>query len=144
MKPILLLGIGNTLRRDDGVGPLLAERLSDHSSIESLAVHQLCPEHIEWFHDRRQVIFADAAVDCPQLLWQSVDSRSDQISERLGHHQHPAGLMALFSALYGNPPTAKLLQMPAVDFGYGEGLSPVSMAGLEQAVQWLQNRFSSD
>jgi hydrogenase maturation protease len=144
MKPVLLLGIGNSLRRDDAVGPLLAERLCGHPSLETLAVHQLCPEHVELFHGRQLVIFADAAVNCPELQSQTIECRPEVIPGTIAHHQHPHGLIALYQALYGNPPAAELIQMPAEDFGFGEGLSSQALAGLEKAVHLLQERFEDN
>jgi hydrogenase maturation protease len=142
MKPVLMLGIGNTLRRDDAAGRLLAERLAGHPFIETHAVHQLYPEHIELFHDRRLVIFADAAIDCRELTCLSLSDRREPLASSIGHHQSPQGILGLYQALYGRWPAAEILKMPAADFGYGEGLSSTALSGLEHAVQLLQNRFS--
>jgi hydrogenase maturation protease len=143
MKPVLLLGIGNSLRRDDGAGPALAERLLWHPKIEALPVHQLCPEHIEMFHHRELLIFADAAVDCSRVEVRVVPVCSDSIPSTIGHHQQPAGLVALYQALYQAAPSAELLSIPGLDFDYGEGISQHTQSAIDDAVRLLENRFRS-
>ena len=40
----LVIGIGNQLRKDDGIGPALVESLAERDGVESCIVHQLTPE----------------------------------------------------------------------------------------------------
>lgn len=66
MKPkVLIVGYGNPLRRDDGVGWYAAQRLSHELSgeqAEVIACHQLMPELAERISQTDLVIFIDAAV----------------------------------------------------------------------------------
>jgi len=64
MKPVLLIGLGNTLMGDDGVGCVVAERLSGHPrlppqvEVMSAGTDLLaCAAHIE---GRRRVVLVDA------------------------------------------------------------------------------------
>ena len=44
MKPALVIAIGNTLRRDDGVAHHVSDLLNVHPDVETRAVLQLTPE----------------------------------------------------------------------------------------------------
>ena len=58
----LVIGYGNELRQDDGVGPraaLLMARLG----LQAMAVHQLTPELVERISQVEQVVFVDAGMD---------------------------------------------------------------------------------
>lgn len=142
MKPVLLLGIGNTLRQDDGAGAAVAMRFQDHASIESLPVIQLLPEHIERFHGRRLILFVDSAVHCDQVSFQSLVAAGQQTRIVSGHVQHPRDLVCLYHWLYREWPLCSLVSLPAVDFGFGEQLSHVCRQGLEEAVRLIESHVS--
>jgi hydrogenase maturation protease len=62
---LLIIGYGNTLRSDDGVGPhvvreIAAQRLPD---VTCVVVHQLTPEMAAQVTLADQVLFVDAQVD---------------------------------------------------------------------------------
>ena len=64
-KKILIIGYGNTLRGDDGVGYKIAEIIEQWNinNITSLAVHQLTPDLAENIAQADTVIFVDMG-DC--------------------------------------------------------------------------------
>ena len=59
----LAIGIGNTLRRDDGIGPWLAERIEEWRlpGIRTKTVHQLTPEIAAEIAEANAVLFLDAS-----------------------------------------------------------------------------------
>ena len=64
---ILIIGFGNSLRRDDGAGPALANMVLAHESFEDIRIikaHQLTPELAEEVAapDVSAVIFMDSCV----------------------------------------------------------------------------------
>lgn len=132
---ILLIGYGNDLRRDDGVGLVLAGLIEQSwralgVAVTRLSVHQLLPELAEEIAgpEISAVVFVDArAVTSeevnPQVQVQSLAVETQ--SPSLGHHLNPASLLAYADLLYGRQPPAWLVTVPAADFGYGEGLSEV-------------------
>ena len=65
---LLIIGYGNTLRRDDGVGPKVAEAVAALAlpGVRALAYPLLTPELAEAVSQARVVIFVDAAVDAPR------------------------------------------------------------------------------
>ena len=61
---ILVIGYGNELRRDDGLGPRVAASLAG-PGVRALAVRQLTPELAEEVATARLVVFVDARVNPP-------------------------------------------------------------------------------
>ena len=61
----LVIGYGNTLRGDDGVGQKVAEVIASLglSGIRALSCHQLTPELADPISEVRMVVFVDATVD---------------------------------------------------------------------------------
>ena len=131
----LVIGIGNPLRGDDGVGALLAEQAGGRS------VHQLTPELAAELAELEAVLFIDAwlapAGGAPQLV--EVIPAGARAPDT--HRLEPAQLLAISQALYGRAPAAHLLQVPATRFEHGATLSAELQASLPQARallgQWL-------
>ena len=68
MKPTLLIGCGNPLRSDDGVGRYAARQIAEtfaQSDVAVLVRHQLTPDLAEPVHKARLVIFIDASCEDP-------------------------------------------------------------------------------
>jgi hydrogenase maturation protease len=65
---LLVIGYGNTLRGDDGVGPRVAEavRALRLPGVSTLVCQMLTPEHAAPISLAQTVIFVDAAVDAPK------------------------------------------------------------------------------
>jgi hydrogenase maturation protease len=57
---ILVIGIGNAWRRDDGAGPAVAERLADHGGLRTLVLPGEGSELIEAWRGQAHVIVVDA------------------------------------------------------------------------------------
>lgn len=57
----LIIGIGSTLRRDDGLGPDLARSAADALPADLIVVTQLTPELAEPISRAGRVVFIDAA-----------------------------------------------------------------------------------
>ena len=132
-KPsLLVIGYGNSLRRDDGAGLVFAQSLIDRwraagHVVEIITAHQLNPELAEDIAQSGAgtVLFVDAAVtDNPQnaqikltKIW------SADLSPSLGHHLDPAAVLLYAKQLYGYEGTAWTASIPGFDWAHGEGLS---------------------
>lgn len=142
----LVIGYGNTLRGDDGVGYLVAEAVADWHlpDVEAYPCHQLTPELAADMAEVERVIFVDATP--PQ------NPHSPLILERLqpggnssclaGHHSSPTGLLNLAQQLYGKPPLTYALLLPSQFMGFSEQLSPIAAQGLKQGLRRLQSWLS--
>ncbi len=137
----LVIGIGNPLRSDDGVGWRLAEEVG------GLAVHQLTPELAAELSRVDRVLFVDAwQVPPGPLLRGRFQPCLRAVAPGAGglgssHRLEPAELLALAAALYQAQPEAQELLLPARDFAHGTRLSPPLRRQLPRARrllrQWL-------
>jgi hydrogenase maturation protease len=130
----LVIGIGNPLRGDDGVGGLLAEQVGGRS------VQQLTPELAAELAELEAVLFIDAwLAPVGAMPWLGTIAPAAGAAET--HRLEPAQLLAISQALYGLSPDAFLLRVPATAFGHGTALSPELQAALPAARdllrQWL-------
>lgn len=143
----LLIGYGNTLRRDDGLGFRVAEAVETWQipGVKALPCHQLTPELAADIAEADRVIFVDATL--PQ------DPHSPIVVQRLlpkagpsslqGHHSDPKSLLSLTQALYRQQPIAYSMLLPSWDMGYGESLSPIAQVGLNQGLRLLKEILAS-
>ena len=139
--PVLIIGWGNPLRADDGLGWVAAERLEQifAGQAEVRVSHQLMPEFAEEISRSGLVVFIDAACD---------NSRGEVRSERIeprcsasaafSHQLDPAALLGMAERLYGSCPEAYLFSMGGRSFGYGEELSPEVQSGLPELLKRVQ------
>jgi hydrogenase maturation protease len=135
----LVIGYGNTLRGDDGVGPRVAAAVAEWGlpHARALAVPQLTPELAEPLSAAGRAIFVDARV---AQEGEGVSVRPvEMVPHRavLGHCGDPAGLLALAQALYGHSPPGWWLTVPGANFALGETLSPGAAGGVKRALDWL-------
>lgn len=137
---LLVIGFGNTLRCDDGVGPRVAEtvELLNLPGVLTLSCHQLTPELAYPVSMAGAVVFIDAAVDDPghMDLQRLEPMRSSLVLE---HAPNPRTLLALSRDAFGRAPEAWMLTVPAEVLGFGEELSPVAKRGVKSAVQAIKD-----
>ena len=139
---VLVIGYGNPLREDDGVGWRVVEEIRrqkaegrNSQSLETIATHQLLPELAEEVSEAELVIFVDASVEGEpgEILVREIVP----ITQEMGaftHHFDPAGLLGYARDLYGRFPRAYLVTITAVSLGYGEGLSETVEAVLPDVL----------
>jgi len=135
-KDLLVIGFGNSLRRDDGVGPAVAGELEELGlpGLRTIACTQLTPELSEPLSGARAAVFVDAAVNGPgRVRLSRLDPPA--ASQILAHAADPRALLALARQVFGRAPDAWMLTVPVDDLGYGEQLSPRARRGLRTAVR---------
>jgi hydrogenase maturation protease len=142
----LVVGYGNVLRGDDGVGPWVAEALAATAppDVRVLTVHQLTPELAEPLAEAEIVIFVDAhraeLGSCVKVCRVNAEPTADP----LGHAVDPARLLALTQALYGATPDTFLVMIPAASFEVGETLSPLAQVGADAALRMIRRMLSGE
>lgn len=137
MSRVLIIGYGNPLRADDGLGWRAAARLLDliaDPEVEVLAVQQLTPELMEPVSRAGRVVFIDAAASGEPGVLQVAGVSADPGAQRFTHHATPGGLLAGAAALFGHAPQATLYSVPGQDFGFGERLTPAVEKALAEVV----------
>lgn len=137
--PALVIGYGNTLRRDDGLGPRIAAEVAAHRwpGVEVLSVPQLLPELAEPLAAGRLAVFVDARCDMPEvpIAVQSINPATDAWQT---HGSDPAALLALAKNLFGRAAPAWWITIAGSDFGWGEGLSPAAERLIPEAVDRIE------
>ena len=129
----LIVGYGNPLRGDDGVGQAVARAFANEAAIDgvdAIACHQLTPELAERFAAAARVVLIDAAAG-PEAGRISVIplQPAPAPASTLGHHVEPSQLLHMAQRLYGRSPEAYLVTVGASSLELGEGLSaPVTAA----------------
>jgi hydrogenase maturation protease len=137
---LLVVGYGNTLRSDDGVGPRAADAIETLAlpGVRSLVCPLLAPELAATVAQAHTVVFVDATVDAPREV-QLRKLHPAAASQVMAHAANPATILALARDVYGSKPEAWLLTIPVENLALGEQLSPLAQSGLDFAVQWLEH-----
>ncbi|NLF74031.1 MAG: hydrogenase maturation protease [Candidatus Anammoximicrobium sp.] len=140
---VLVIGYGNTLRGDDAVGPILAERLRGEVLAEGLLIlscHQLTPELASDVAACEHVVFLDASLEIPVG---EIECRPltplPRDAAPLVHSLSPERLLALAQLCYGCVPQATLVSVGGLRFDFGDAvLSPPVAATVEPALQRIR------
>jgi hydrogenase maturation protease len=136
---LLILGYGNTLRRDDGVGPKVAEAVAalNLPGVRVLDCALLTPELADPISQAAKVVFVDAAVDAPRVvqLREVAPAGNCQI---MAHAANPATMLALARDVFGHAPAGWLLTIPIEDLGIGDELSPLAQKGCSAAIEEIK------
>jgi hydrogenase maturation protease len=137
---LLVLGYGNTLRCDDGVGPRAAEAVESWGlpGVSTLDAALLTPELAEPISRARSVVFVDAAVDAPREV-QLRELHPAESSQLMAHAADPQTMLALARDVFGANPRAWLLTIPVENMAIGDTLSPFAQRGLETALKELRS-----
>ena len=136
---VLVIGYGNTLRGDDGVGPRVAEAVGNLllPGVRTLICPLLTPELAAPISRADTVIFVDAAVDAPdQVQWRKLEP--NDTSQLMAHAADPRTMLALSRDVFGQVPEAWWLTIPAVDLSFREEFSPAVQRGFFEAVEKIQ------
>ena len=136
---ILVIGYGNTLRGDDGVGPRVAEAIAalNLPGVRTLACPLLTPELADPISRAEKVIYVDAAVDAPrEVQWREL--QPNESSQIMAHAADPRTMLALSRDVFGQVPAAWWLTIPAVDLGFHEEFSPAVQRDFAVAVQKIR------
>lgn len=142
MHRILIIGYGNPLRGDDGVGWRAADALRDtigsQPEIEILQFQQLNPELAEPISRASVVIFVDAArpglgAAAGSILEQDLEPKC-MSPGCFSHDLTPPTLLACAAELFGSTPRARIFSIVGLDFGMGEELSPPVSAQMPELI----------
>lgn len=142
---LLVIGYGNTLRSDDGAGPLAAEAVEALGlpGVRTITCHQLTPELADPISRARTVVFVDASASDITAPVLSRVTPADSL-QLMAHASSPEHLLALARDLFGNAPAAWMLALPAENFDLGEELSPLTRSAVAAAVAEICRMAAGD
>jgi hydrogenase maturation protease len=127
MRSALIIGFGNPLRGDDGLGWHAAQELRQTlrgEDAEVVACLQLMPELAEAVAHSKRAIFIDAAVGQPpgEITFAEIKAESRGFPA-CSHHLDVRRLMQYSRELYGIVPQAFSVSVNGEAYGYAEMLS---------------------
>ena len=134
----LVVGIGNSLRSDDGVGPVVADAIQKKNfpDTDVQVTLQLNVEWIDEFERYDQVFLVDASEGTAGVQLVPVSAGRD-VEGSSSHHCRPDLLLALMQQFHQKTPTIHVCTIQGENFELGDTLSPAVKKRAEQAVQLL-------
>ena len=158
-RDFLVIGYGNTLRGDDGVGPRVAEAIEKLNlpGVRTLICQQLSPEYADLVSRAHTVVFVDAeivqgsefkvqssGIPNPEpatlnhelIRWRKLEP--GESSQLMAHAADPRTLLALARDVFGHAPEAWWLTIPALKLDFSETLTPEAQRGFAEAVGKIQ------
>jgi hydrogenase maturation protease len=147
MKPAVVIGIGNSLRQDDGMG-CWAARLLEEDLAPGIAditeCHQLTPELASKLENAPVVVFLDAAVnDVPgRVHFQNIHP---QEPGAWSHHLSPGQLVGLAGHVNGAAPPAFLISGGVLETDLGDKLTPLGekcAAHMAFLARWILAKWN--
>ena len=142
---VLLIGYGNLLRSDDGVGPAIVSRLAAIFAGEPrcacLVPHQLTPELAEQVACVDRVVFVDASVEQPagEIRIRRLNAEYVALSA-VGHCASPEAILAISKALYHRVPRAWSIAVGVANLAVGDRLSPAVARAANRLCRRLSYR----
>jgi len=136
---VLVIGYGNSLRADDGVGRYVCERLVGDPRLVGATVigaHQLAPELALDISRADLLVLVDAGRGpAPGTFTIEPLERSDGARSTWSHYLDPASLLALADELYGCSPATYVVEVGVESVEVGDRLSPAVEAALPMVVE---------
>lgn len=151
--PVLVVGVGSELRRDDAAGRRVAEAIAELElpAVQCLSVHQLTPELAMQIAGRRLVIVVDASMpgrgepgvrvggqDPGPPSHDAVVVSTVVAADAAGamsHHLDVQGLLGLAGMVASAPQEVRTVAVPAHDLGIGTELSKATATHVREAVR---------
>ena len=136
---VLVVGYGNSLRTDDGVGPAVAARLAADSrlgGVDVRAMHQLTPELAFDASGVSLLVLVDASADLPAGEVAVFRPDGGSVSgEVMTHHVDPSGIVALARELWGAAPEVVIVSIGVSSLDVGDQLSPEVQGAVPRAIE---------
>lgn len=135
---MLVIGYGNSLRGDDGLGIIAANEIStwNLAAVQCVCLHQLTPELAPVLAQVPFALFLDAQAsqvgDFARM--QKLSSNFSPTQGFSGHRLQPETLLQLAKQAYGDSPQSWLITIPGFDFELGEQISSEGQSGLKNAL----------
>lgn len=142
---ILIIGIGNSGRQDDGLGWLLLDFLNEIEAAFDLEYrYQLQIEDAELISNYGNVIFVDATKeDIKNGYYLKPCSASEKHSFST-HTLRPETVLYLTKTLYNHHPNASIFGIQGYQWELKIGLSKKAKANLDKAQMYFKNNVLID
>lgn len=142
---ILVAGIGNTLRGDDGIGAYVCSLIDSAgiAGVQTLAIQQLHTELTEEFLQFDAVVLVDASVSSADVSFHPlIKNELQPVSS--SHHVNASLLAALVQQLYQKELSIMICAVKGKNFDIGEGLSATAKKNADTAFdsicKWINKQ----
>ncbi len=142
---LIILAWGNASRGDDGVGPILAKRLTEMKLDKLVVIEdlQLNIEHLLDLQSHIPVLFVDASyqVNAGYRLNKIFSESDNSIST---HSVSPKALLNLFEkTLRKTAPAAYMLHVSGSQYELGQPISSNTQTAIEQSWEFLHQLLNT-
>lgn len=143
IEKLLVIGIGNTGRGDDGLGWKFADEVKASTGISVVTEYryQLQVEDAELISHYAMVVFADATeVSLPEgfEMRPCIPASHYYFSS---HLQSPEAVLYLSSEIYGKVPQAFLMAITGCEWELSTSLSAMAEFHLQKAIKYFIDRY---
>lgn len=144
-KSTCIIGIGNPLRGDDGVGKYIAEQIENKqlTGVTVIITQQLDMGLAEELQHFDRVVFVDASLTTDTFAFSEItgtNTSTDNSSHRL-----PAAMLAdLTRQLFSTPAKFYLCAIGAINFEMGASLSATTLGNATAAIAALTGWIQGD
>jgi hydrogenase maturation protease len=131
-EKVCIVGYGNPLRGDDGVGPLVVQRLraglGPKPWLRFYIFQQLEEGLLDDLGNASLLILVDGSAEesGEDVWWRKLEPRPSP--SPFTHHMEPGMFLWLLGLARGSCPEAWLVSIPGRNFGQQQGLSPQALS----------------
>lgn len=140
---IYVYGFGNPGRQDDGLGPMIIDRLENEriDSVTTDSNYQLNIEDADNIAGSDIVIFVDASIDAEEPFSFRRIEPSAEITFTT-HSMSPESVIALCGDIHGKIPETYVLAIRGYEWEMFEGLSERAIYNFNEAYSFLLEKIS--
>lgn len=141
---IAIVGIGNALRSDDGLGNYITETIEQLQikNVKTFIVHQLQIELLEELQDFNSVIFVDASLKNEEVIFEEI-KQDLSVASSSSHRISAEMLVQLSKKLYQKQIHFYSCAVKGYYFNMGESISPQAKANAKKAIEKILSFIQS-
>ena len=142
-QDIIVYGYGNPGRQDDGLGPLLIDKL-EADNLAGVALDSNYQLNIEDAYEVAQgkaVIFVDASIDGGEPFTFEPVTASNEITFTT-HSMAPNSVVALSQELYNRDLEAYILAIRGYEWEFDTPMTPKAEENLSAAYQFVREKLN--
>jgi hydrogenase maturation protease len=146
-KDLLIIGIGNSGRQDDGIAWKILEKLEEQGYDNVEYRYQLQIEDAELISNYHEIVFIDASKKTYKSGYSLDWLESQRAVSYSTHSIPPEHILFLCEDIFGVKPTSKILAVTGYAWELEIGLSDQALinldAGLNAIINYLKSRGKS-
>ena len=145
IKTTCIVGIGNPLRSDDGIGAYVCTLIEEKKlpGLHAITTQQLDTGMLEELTGFNRVLFIDAAVNTKKISIQPI-TKENALPQSFSHHINVAMLAGLAEQLYAAKTQFYVCAIPVQNFKLGNTLSKTAKKNAAAAAALIGKWVASN